>query len=184
MKKKIKTTLLTKKRIRKTLTAGVLACVCCFGAINSSYAATASDYGIVGGVPIYADGEETIHIGWNAKGALYMFSNAGFSQVGADKEIHMDQIPRYFGTSFADLVTVSHQDIYDALNVGNGIIKSDNKISAKAGTNVTVNSNGISVTGNGTVASGNTGLIDGGKLYTEVRPSDNGNYEEKFSILL
>ena len=62
-------------------------------------------------------------------------------------------------------------------NAGNGIaIVNDETISAKAGTNVTVNGNGINVTGNGTVASGNTGLIDGGKLYTEVRPSDNGNY--------
>ena len=67
---------------------------------------------------------------------------------------------------------------------GNGITISEDTISAKAGTNVTVNGNGISVTGNGTVASGNTGLIDGGKLYAEVRPSDNGNYEEKFSTLL
>ena len=67
---------------------------------------------------------------------------------------------------------------------GNGIAISEDTISAKAGTNVTVNGNGISVTGNGSVASGNTGLIDGGKLYSEVRPSDNGNYEEKFSTLL
>ena len=67
---------------------------------------------------------------------------------------------------------------------GNGIIISENTISAKAGTNVTVNGDGISVTGNGTVASGNIGLIDGGKLYSEVRPSDNGNYEENFITLL
>ena len=176
MKKKIKTTLLTKKRIRKTLTAGVLACVCCFGAINSSYAATASDYGIVGGISVYSSGEHTICVGWNDKGALYSYANAGYSNKGIDKELYALHDPAYFGTSFADLVTVSHQDIYDALNVGNGIIKSDNKISAKAGTNVTVNSNGISVTGNGTVASGNTGLIDGGTAYSELRPSANGNY--------
>ena len=71
-------------------------------------------------------------------------------------------------------------------NAGNGIaIVNDETISAKAGTNVTVNSNGINVTGNGTVASGNTGLIDGGKLYSEVRPSDNGNYVKhaKFNIM-
>ena len=73
---------------------------------------------------------------------------------------------------------------YFACCAGYGVSLSGTTFSAKAGTNVTVNSNGISVTGNGTVASGNTGLIDGGKLYTEVRPSDNGNYEEKFSILL
>ena len=62
-------------------------------------------------------------------------------------------------------------------SAGNGIvISSDNKVTAKAGTNVTVNSGGISVTGNGTVASGNTGLISGGTAYSELRPSGNGNY--------
>lgn len=59
----------------------------------------------------------------------------------------------------------------------NGIaISSDNKVSVKPGTNVTVNANGVSVTGNGSVADGNTGLINGDKLYDEVRPSANGNY--------
>ena len=41
---------------------------------------------------------------------------------------------------------------------------------------MTVNADGISVTGNGSVASGDSGLIDGDKLYAEVRPSANGNY--------
>ena len=80
--------------------------------------------------------------------------------------------------------TITTQDTDTKYTAGNGLALSGTTFSAKAGTNVTVNSNGISVTGNGTVASGNTGLIDGGKLYTEVRPSDNGNYEEKFSTLL
>ena len=60
---------------------------------------------------------------------------------------------------------------------GNGIeISSENAISAKAGTNVTVDANGISVAGNGTVDSGDTGLISGGTLYTEGRVTSNGNY--------
>ena len=60
---------------------------------------------------------------------------------------------------------------------GTGItISSDNKVSVKAGTNVTVDENGVSVTGNGSVASGNTGLINGGTAYSELRPSANGNY--------
>ena len=79
-------------------------------------------------------------------------------------------------------ITINGETI--SAKAGDGITVGSGGIAAKAGTNVTVNSNGISVTGNGTVASGNTGLIDGGKLYSEVRPSDNGNYEEKFSILL
>ena len=68
----------------------------------------------------------------------------------------------------------------------NGInISSDNKVSVKPGTNVTVNANGVSVTGNGSVADGDTGLINGDKLYDEVRSSANGNYVKhaKFNIM-
>ena len=80
--------------------------------------------------------------------------------------------------------TITTQDNDTTYSAGHGVTLSGTTFSAKAGTNVTVNGDGINVTGNGTVASGDTGLIDGGKLYAEVRPSDNGNYEEKFSILL
>ena len=72
--------------------------------------------------------------------------------------------------------TITTQDTDTTYSAGHGVSLSGTTFSAKAGTNVTVNSNCISVTGNGTVASGNTGLIDGGKLYSEVRPSANGNY--------
>ena len=161
--------------ISRILVTGVLASICCFGAINPTYAATASDYGIVGGVSVYSSGEHTICVGWNDKGALYSYANAGYSNKGIDKELYALHDPDYFGTSFADLVTVSHQDIYDALNVGDGLAKSDNKIIAKAGTGITVNSNGISITA-GSIASGNTDAITGSTAYTELRPSDNGNY--------
>ncbi len=80
--------------------------------------------------------------------------------------------------------TITTQDTDTKYSAGNGVTLSGTTFSARPGTNVTVNSNGINVTGNGTVASGDTGLISGGKLYTEVRPSDNGNYEEYFSTLL
>ena len=80
--------------------------------------------------------------------------------------------------------SITLQDNDTKYLAGNGVNLNGTTFSVKPGTNVTVNSNGVSVTGNGTVASGNTGLIDGGKLYSEVRPSDNGNYEEYFSILL
>lgn len=60
---------------------------------------------------------------------------------------------------------------------GNGIeISSENAISAKAGTNVTVDANGISVTGAGTVASDDTGLVTGKTVYDEVRPTQDGTY--------
>ena len=66
-----------------------------------------------------------------------------------------------------------HDTTYTA---GDGLQLNGTEFKAKAGTNVTVNSNGISVTGNGTVTSGNTGLISGGTLFTENRPTANGNY--------
>ena len=72
--------------------------------------------------------------------------------------------------------TITTQDNDTKYSAGQGVTLSGTTFSARAGTNVTVNSSGINVTGNCTVASGNTGLIDGGKLYSEVRPSDNGNY--------
>ncbi len=62
---------------------------------------------------------------------------------------------------------------------GNGIEIDDqnnNAIQVKASTNVTVDSNGVSVTGSGSVASSNTGLISGGTLFTENRVASNGNY--------
>ena len=64
-----------------------------------------------------------------------------------------------------------------AYTAGNGIeISNENAISAKAGTNVTVDNNGINVIGNGTVANGNTGLVSGGTVFNETRVASNGNY--------
>jgi hypothetical protein len=60
---------------------------------------------------------------------------------------------------------------------GNGIeISNANAISAKAGTNVTVDSSGINVVGGATVASENTGLMTGANAYTELRPASNGTF--------
>ena len=60
---------------------------------------------------------------------------------------------------------------------GNGIeISNDNAISAKAGTNVTIDNNGINVVGNGVINEGNAGLISGGTLYNEVNVASDGNY--------
>lgn len=59
---------------------------------------------------------------------------------------------------------------------GNGLNLSGTSFSAKAGTNVTVDGNGINVNGNGAVASANTGLINGGTAYTELRPTLDGTW--------
>ena len=72
-------------------------------------------------------------------------------------------------------ITIS-SDNKVSVKASNGIDVGSNGVSVKAGTNVTVNANGVSVTGNGSVADGNTGLINGDKLYDEVRSSANGNY--------
>ena len=59
---------------------------------------------------------------------------------------------------------------------GNGLNLSGTSFSAKAGTNVTVDGNGINVNGNGAVASANTGLLNGGTAYTELRPTLDGTW--------
>ena len=81
------------------------------------------------------------------------------------------------GTSYTagNGITIS-SDNKVSVKASNGIDVGSNGVSVKAGTNVTVNANGVSVTGNGSVADGNTGLINGDKLYDEVRSSANGNY--------
>lgn len=59
---------------------------------------------------------------------------------------------------------------------GNGLNLSGTSFSAKAGTNVTVDSSGINVNGNGAVASADSGLINGGTAYTELRPTLDGTW--------
>ena len=52
---------------------------------------------------------------------------------------------------------------------GDGIeISDDNTISVKVGDDLTVNENGISVKKDGSVASGNTGIVTGGTVYTAI----------------
>ena len=61
-------------------------------------------------------------------------------------------------------------------SAGNGLNLSGTSFSAKAGTNVSVDGNGINVNGNGVVASADSGLINGGTAYTELRPTLDGTW--------
>ena len=160
--------------VSRALVVGVLACVLSCGAVMP---VKANEYDM-GQYRFYSIYEIT---NWDESGSEWhgyglaidkntgaVYTGEGRNTSGGDGSVSITS--NSLGTLNGSSGSISY-------TAGNGIsISSDNTISAKAGTNVTVNSNGISVTGNGTVASGNTGLIDGGKLYSEVRPSDNGNY--------
>ncbi len=116
--------------------------------------------------------------------------DAGGNPVDVYRSATLNEVQSIYGSDISNrIAAVIGGTSYSA---GNGItISSDNKVSVKtgygidvgsngvavkAGTNVTVNSNGVSVTGNGSVDDGNTGLINGDKLYDEVRSYANGNY--------
>ena len=152
--------------INRALVVGVLSCVLSCGTIFPlhSYAAVVwTDDSVITG------NGYGIYLGYDsALGVLYMNPNPFYYNQYDDHVI---------GIKINEGGTSSNSDpnaIY-SLSV-NGRTITYTKGNGTTGT--------ISVTGNGTVASGDTGLISGGKLYTEVRPSDNGNYEENFSILL
>ena len=145
--------------ISRTVITGVLATVLGFGMIHPVYAL---DYPVV--TRSYNTGSYDVNF----------FVDENNKTVTGVQFVY--SVDNYDITDVYTFSTGSSGSGGTTYTAGNGITISGDTISAKAGTNVTVNSNGISVTGNGSVASGNTGLIDGGKLYTEVRPSDNGNY--------
>ena len=76
----------------------------------------------------------------------------------------------------------SIDDVISAVT-GGGSGDGDTVTSVKAGKGLTVTKGGTPdapeytvAVKDGSVANGNTGLINGDKLYAEVRPSDNGNY--------
>ena len=155
----------------------------------SDYSTSINGYTFKALVVDWGDSEsgQNVYSGFAIKdGQLY---TARLDTISGAEQAPYFQLGNYIGSVGGG--TITKQQVIDALgytpptadtnttySAGNGLSLSGTTFSAKAGTNVTVNSNGISVTGNGSVASGNTGLIDGGKLYAEVRPSDNGNYVE------
>ena len=91
-------------------------------------------------------------------------------------------------TNVADGLSAHHAATVgqiQTVSAGNGIeiTETDNQngskneaIKVKAGTNVTVNNDGVNVIGNGTISNGNTGLVSGGTMYGELRSGATGNY--------
>lgn len=186
--------------LNKALVAGVLASVLSYGITNPANAAVTFDDGqfslgsaellILRQIAINHGMPSTAGINWVTgveSPSLYVDMNGNTRVVAT-----WNKVPSSGSSEYVEPETVSWTLSNAELNqlginlsalkggntytAGNGLALNGTTFSAKAGTNVTVNANGISVTGNGTVASGNTGLIDGGKLYSEVRPSGNGNY--------
>ena len=165
----------------KALIAGILSCVLNCGIVIPVNAAV-GDHG--GGAWNYST--NNVYLTYDvATGTLHLLNPSGNSSgegdggtdawvvigdVSGSGSVTRDQIISALG--YIPIAT----DTNTTYSAGNGLALSGTTFSAIAGTNVTVNADGISVTGNGSVASGDSGLIDGSKLYTEVRPSDNGNY--------
>ena len=72
--------------------------------------------------------------------------------------------------------TAIHNIAKDAVKVVNGM---NTTVTTVDGTNTTPTTYAVNVEGNGKVDSGDKGLISGGTLYNEVRPTEDGNYVKK-----
>ena len=130
---------------------------------------------------VFIDGERIIWQGSDWSGVAVPIGK------GSTYVIHDNDGTFNNGMAYFCATTVSTSSVQNAVteilrnedignyNAGSGVAINNKTISAKAGTNVTVNANGISVNGTGSVASGNTGLINGNTAYNELRPA-NGNY--------
>ena len=159
----------------KVLVAGMLVCVLNVGFAGHAFAETQTHINYV-----YSSGPQV-----NPGESSYRLEGPIYSITLTDGKLTgISFVTGYMEGGDSDTHYIAHSQTYSlgasggtAYTAGSGInISSDNKVSVKAGTNVSVDGNGVSVTGNGSVADGNTGLINGDKLYDEVRSSANGNY--------
>ena len=62
---------------------------------------------------------------------------------------------------------------------GDGTWATDNNTTYSAGTGLSLSGTTFSVNTNGSVASGNTGVLNGGTVYSEVRPTADGTFAKK-----
>ncbi len=195
MNNKFKLKSLNSGRFSKALAVGILASLLSCGTVSPTYAAMAWDErgyffgentndGVVFkvdsnnniiGIGIFTNGETDDF----TKDMRLIKSSSDNAIVGLSVSGRTITYTKGNGTTG----TITTQDTDTTYSAGNGIaIGSDNKVSVKPGTNVTVDGNGVSVNGNGLVGSGDTGLINGGTAYSELRPSANGNYVKLLKI--
>ena len=62
---------------------------------------------------------------------------------------------------------------------GDGTWAADNNTTYSAGTGLSLSGTTFSVNTNGSIASGNTGVLNGGTVYSEVRPTADGTFAKK-----
>ena len=181
---------------RKILVTGVLTCLFSFSVYNPVFAEIRMQDGSVTGFDENVAKQISLNHGAPTGGSYHSWNYSMNVYVKNDGTVvprltwrcdfnqgdgNIDTLVDSFDLSDSELsqlgINPSAFDRGASYTADNGIdISSDNKVSVKAGTNVTVDENGVSVTGNGSVSSGNTGLINGGTAYSELRPSANGNY--------
>lgn len=205
MKKLFKPKQFNSGMIGKTLAAGILFCALSCSTVLSVKAATFADGSLLSvdktvlaqviGSHRDIDGDIGISVSSAANNSSIVVNinpQSGAITVicGWEYQGPGDNQPYYSGSitlTDADLsalgINRSKLSRGTTYTAGSGInIGSDNKVSVKPGTNVTVDGNDVSVNGNGSVGSGNTGLISGDTAYTELRSSANGNYVKPAEI--
>ena len=158
-----------------SVVAGVLACVLSCGAVMPVMAAgnasniNADNNNAVTGADIYAYLQQLqLALGADSVANVANTVSVGKSASGDDPQVTRRIVNVADGTSATDVATVGQ-----TIELENGI----NSVVTADGTNSIGQSKyKIDVVGNGSVASGNTGLISGDTLFAEGRVASNGNY--------
>ena len=171
----------------RALVAGVLASVLSFGHTTSSLAAETAiwDSGVNGNIVLYADGNVITKAECYAQyeesssgRTTYIFGNSGGSSGGSDGNaiynLSVNGRTITYTKGNGTVGTITTQDNDTTYSAGNGLLLGGTTFSVKAGTGITVDGHGVSITP-GSVASGNANAITGGTAYSELRPS-NGTF--------
>ena len=151
--------------IGRTLVAGVLACVLSCGIVSFAEA-TDFDKGNYRVYPIFdvSTSDESGNVTYYYGLAVDKTTGQVYTAKYAD---WWDSLSITSGS----MGTLGGSTSYSA---GNGLVLSGTTFAVKAGTGITVNSNGVSIT-SGSVSSGNANAITGGTAYNELRPA-NGTF--------